>query len=155
MPSPFPNFTRELNTYCRQHGARVEPVRVAGRWSNHVLRLRPSSGKIFSLYVKVSNISNPWWGINENRVKDLNRSGEWYLILLWGDAGESHLLPGPLVTSGTQDGTWSLQAPKGEYKVHHHELGRFPHFKTFANLFDYLASVPKLTDREKEEPQAL
>jgi len=143
MPSDFPNFTDELSAYCRLRGMKIEPAKVANSRGNHVIKLRSSPDKIILLYVKVSNIAQAWWGINEHQVKGLNSAGDWHLIFLLGDEGKSFVLTSHYVNGCIEHKDWSYQASKGEYKFHYDksEPKSFPHFTTFGDLFDYLVSV--------------
>jgi hypothetical protein len=145
MASAFPNFSRELSAYCRRHGVKIEPARVANSRRSHVIRLRLSSSKMILLYVKVSNFPEAFWGINEHQVKGLNSAGEWYLVFLLGDEGKSFVLTNHYVNGCIERNDWSYQSSKGEYKFHYSKSkpNSFPHFTTFCDLFDYLVSVNK------------
>jgi hypothetical protein len=144
MATPFPNFLRELNAYCRRHHITLEPFRAARRPGN-TLKLRLRSGKIFFLYAKLARASPPRWDINENKFRGLNQAGEWYLILLMGDEGEGIVLADRRVRERIEHPIWPIKPSGGRYEIHSKRLrpDSFRHFTTFGDLFDYLVSVAK------------
>ena len=145
MAGDFPNFDRELNVYCRLHGLRIEPTALANSRRSHIIRLRVTSGRTIFLYIKVSNLPKPFYGIDKNQVEGLDSAGEWYLVFLLGDEGKSFVLTKLYVNGRIEHRDWSVQSSKGEYKFHYDksDSNSLPHFTSFGDLFEYLVSAQK------------
>jgi hypothetical protein len=93
--------------------------------------LSAASGRCL-LYVKESDGHN-FWGVNENHLDALNKSGEpWFLVLLQ-NAISGYSLPATEVNSAIK--SWPFQSSKGEFKVHERELSRRFAFLNLEEVF--------------------
>ncbi len=88
-------------------------------------QLRLSGSLNCLIYFKVSSREPFWWGIGENPVRLLNKSGErWFLVLLRGSPRAAYLLTSARVQDRIDNAPLSYSQGKRSYKTYKIHEGR-------------------------------
>ena len=135
------NLVQELAAMARLSRIHVNPF-VGSKRTQHVLELSGPAGiPVLDVYIKISNLSPGFWGIDRSQVDWLNqRSPEWLLVLLKGTDGESFVGAGGQVNQAITTSNWSQQISHGQYKVQERNIEHFRHFHSYSQLFNYIIS---------------
>lgn len=135
------NLVQEFAEIARVSKIHVNPF-VGSKRTLHVLELSGPAGKpVLGVYIKISNLSPGFWGIDRSQVDWLNKSGlEWLLVLLKGPDGESFVGAGAQVNQAIRTSNWSQQISHGQYKVQEQNIEHFRHFHSYSQLFNYIIS---------------
>ena len=136
-------FSQALRARCRAQGFSVD------RWTG----AQPSSANILAvvtgteealLYVKCRGVPPGFWGITDNRIRELRSSGKsWHVVLLVGSPEEGYVVPSTEVLTRTSNGTWRLSGD-GDYKINERpgEVGGLVRHTSFESLLN--ACLPVL-----------
>jgi len=140
------NLVQEFAEIARVSKIHVNPF-VGSKRTLHVLDLSGPAGKpVLGVYIKISNLSPGFWGIDRSQVDWLNKSGlEWLLVLLKGPDGESFVGAGAYVNQAIRSSTWSQQKSIGQHKVKEKDIYyAFRHFHNYRELFCYIIAECRL-----------
>jgi hypothetical protein len=141
MQDKLPKFTSALDRYCLYClGLSLLTEQWAGghRHTANLIQIHTRPSRIL-LYVKESNISPVFWGLNEPQLSSLDASGHpWYVVLLGASGENGWFLKGPRVIELAKERLWSVQRrPTGsdDYKIHRKELGDWIRFRFYIDFF--------------------
>lgn len=108
-------FLSSLEQYCAHHGLNTGKWGGGAKSTPNLVEVLARSPKL--LYVKESNIGEGFWGVNENQIEALEKSGhEWWLILLIGPGESAYVVSRQQVMDAIADCVWSRG--QRDYKVH-------------------------------------
>jgi hypothetical protein len=130
-------FKEALSDYRSAHGSfRVRHWDGASKSTPNLINVFFRKTE-WILYVKQDNNRYGWWGINRNQLQALKNSQQkWYLILLDGSDGASHMLTEEDVDKGIN--TFGWKGSETDYEVHPHEFVFQRSFMTYNELFEVL-----------------
>lgn len=98
--------------------------------SRNIYELTGSKNAIF--YIKVRAGGHPiTWGITLNKIEELKKHSNWYVILLYSSFDNSYILSAKDIEYYSQ--YWPVA--QGEYKVNPGNISRHNPFQTMDNLF--------------------